>query len=99
MWDGGKGWKKAVHMSSCVTYVTKKHFVFVKRTLTYLAVNIIQWRREQDSGGGRGRREDRELGKARVRLNRVNKLCACGQGEKNPCLLMLFIKFWWDRSE
>ena len=41
IWDGGKGWEKAVHMPSCVTYVTKKHFMFVKRTLTYLAVNII----------------------------------------------------------
>ena len=57
-------------MPSCVTYVTKKHFMFVKRTLTYLAVNIIiQWRRGQDSGGEGGRGEDRELGKTRVRLN------------------------------
>jgi len=69
MWDGGKGWEKAVYMPSWVTYVTKKNFMFVKRTLTYLAVNISQWRRGQDSGGEGGRGEDRELGKARVRLN------------------------------
>jgi len=58
-------------MPSCVTYVTMKHFMFVKRTLTYLAVNlnIIQWRRGQDSGEEGGRGEDRELGKAGVRLN------------------------------
>jgi len=56
-------------MPSCVTYVTKKHFMFVKRTLTYLAVNIIiQWRRGQDSGEEGGRGEDRGLGKARVRF-------------------------------
>ena len=69
MWDGGKGWEKAVHMLSYDTYVTKKHFMFVKWTLTYLAVNIIWWRRGQDSGGEGGRGEDRGLGKARVRLN------------------------------
>jgi len=58
-------------MPSCVTSVTKEHFMFVKRTLTYLAVSIIRWRRGQDSGGEGGRREDsdRGLGKARVRLN------------------------------
>jgi len=56
-------------MSSCVTYVTKKHLIFVKRTLTYLAVIVIRWRRGQDSGGEGGRGEDRELGKARMRLN------------------------------
>jgi len=69
MWDGGKGWEEAVHIPSCVTYVTKKHLMFVKRTLTYLVVNIVRWRRGQDSGGEGGRREDRELVKARVRLN------------------------------
>ena len=69
MWDGGKGCEEAVHMPSCVTYVTKKHRMFVKQTLTYLAVIIIQWRRGQDSGGAGGRGEDRELGKERVRWN------------------------------
>jgi len=73
--------------------------MFVKRTLIYLAVNIIRWRRGQDIGGGGGRGEDRELGKARVRLNRVNELCGSERSEKNPCLLMLSIKIWWDRSE
>ena len=69
MWDGGKGWAEVVHMPFCVTYVTKKHLMFVKPTLTYLAVNIVWWRRGQDSCGKGGRGEDRELGKARVRLN------------------------------
>jgi len=46
-----RGWEKAVHMPSCVTYVTKKHFMLVKQTLTY----IIRGRGEQDSGGERGR--------------------------------------------
>jgi len=69
MWDGGKGWEKAVYKPSCVTNVKKKHFMFVKRTLTYLAVNIIWWRRGQDSGGEGGREEDRGLGKTRERLN------------------------------
>jgi len=55
--------------AGCVTYVTKKHFIFVKQTLKYLAVNIIRWRRGQDSGEERGRGEDRGLGKSRVRLN------------------------------
>jgi len=66
-------------MPSCVTYVTKEQFMFVKRTLTYLAMNVIQWRRGQDSGGEGGKEEDRGSGKARVRLNRVTKLCACGK--------------------
>jgi len=67
---GGEGWEKAVHMQSCVTYVRNEHFMFVKRTLTYLTVNIIWWRREQDSGGDAGRGEDRGLGKARVSLSK-----------------------------
>jgi len=58
-------------MPSCVIYVTKENFMFVKWTLTYLAVNIIRWRRGQDNGGEGGRGEDRGLGKARVRLNDV----------------------------
>jgi len=50
-------------------HIIDEHFMFIKRTLTYLAVNIIRWRRGQDSGGEEGRGEDRGLGKARVRLN------------------------------
>jgi len=46
-------------MPSCITYasVTKDHLMFVKWTLTYLAVHIITilGRGEQDSGGERGR--------------------------------------------
>jgi len=67
-----KRWEKAVHMLSCVKYVTnlEKHFMFVKQTLTYLTINtIIWWRRGQDSGRDGSRGEDRGLGKARVRLN------------------------------
>jgi len=43
-------------MPSCVASVTKEHFMFVKRTLTYSAVSIIQGRGEQGSGreGGKG---------------------------------------------
>jgi len=36
MWNSGKGWEKAVHMPSCVAYVTEEHMVFVKWALTYL---------------------------------------------------------------
>ena len=39
MWDGGKGWEKAVHMPSCVTYVREEHLIFVKWTLTYILDN------------------------------------------------------------
>jgi len=45
----------ALHMSQ------KENFMFVKQTLSYLAVNFIWWRREQDSGGEGGRWEDRRL--------------------------------------
>jgi len=31
MWDGGKGWEKAVHMPSCVAYVTKNFEAFYVR--------------------------------------------------------------------
>jgi len=34
-----------------------QHLMFVKRTLTYLAVNIIRYRRGRDSGGEGGRGE------------------------------------------
>jgi len=37
-------------MPSCIPYITKEHFVFLKQTLTYLAVSIIWGRGEQGSG-------------------------------------------------
>jgi len=54
-WDGGKVWEEAVHMPSCVTYLTKQHFMFLKRTLPHLAVSTIWGRGEQGSGGKGGR--------------------------------------------
>jgi len=45
----------ALHISQ------REHFMFVKRTLSCLAVNITWWRRGQDSGGEGGRGEDRGL--------------------------------------
>ena len=68
MWDSGKGWEKAVHMPSCVTYVTEKHLVFVKWTLTYLTMDVVRWGGKGASGKGGGNGGDRRLGKARVRL-------------------------------
>jgi len=50
-------------------HIIDEHFMFIKRTLTYLAVNIIRWMRGKDGGGGGGGGEDRGLGTARVRLN------------------------------
>jgi len=50
--DGGEGWEEAVPMPSCVT---QEHLMFVKWTLTYLAVSIIRGRGEQGSGGEGGR--------------------------------------------
>ena len=41
----GEGWEVTVYMPSYVTYVTKEHFIFIKRTLTYLALSIIQGRK------------------------------------------------------
>jgi len=43
MWEGSEGWEKAVHMPSCVTYVTEQHLMFVKWTLTYLIMDIVRW--------------------------------------------------------
>ena len=54
---------------------------------------------EGASGKGGGNGGDRGLGKARVRLELIDKLRACGEGSENPCLLMLSIEFWWDSSE
>jgi len=68
MWASGKGWEKAVHMPSCVTYVTKEHLMFVKWTLIYLTMDIIQWGGKGASVEGGGNGEDRVLGKAGVRL-------------------------------
>jgi len=68
MWDSGKGWEKAVHMPSCVTYVTEEHLMFVKWTLTYLTLDIVRWGGKEASGEGGGNWGDRGLGKARVRL-------------------------------
>jgi len=68
MWNSGKGWEKAVHMPSCVTYVTEKHLVFVKWALTYLAMDVVSWVGKGASGKGGGNGGDRGLGKASVRL-------------------------------
>ena len=43
IWDDSKGWEKAYHILSCVTFVTEEHLMFVKRTLTYLAMDIVRW--------------------------------------------------------
>ena len=43
-WNSGKGWEKAVHMPSCVTYVTEENLVFVKWALTYLTVDVVRWK-------------------------------------------------------
>jgi len=49
-------------MPSYITYVTKKHFMFVRRTLMYLAVYIIHWQDRGQQGSireaGRGSVED-----------------------------------------
>jgi len=55
-------------MPSCVTYVTEKHLMFVKWTLKYLTMDIGRWEGKGASGEGGGNREDRGLGKVRVRL-------------------------------
>jgi len=69
MWNSGKGWEKAVHMPSCVTYVTEEHLVFVKGAQTYLTTDVVRWGGKGASGQGGGNRGgDRGLGKARVRL-------------------------------
>ena len=68
MWDGGKVWEKAVHMPSCVTYVTEKHLVFVEWTLTYLTMDIVRCGGKGASGEGGGNGGNRGLSKARVRL-------------------------------
>jgi len=55
-------------MSQKSTYVTEQHLLFVEWALTYLSMDIVRWGGKGASrkGGGHGR--DRELGKARVRL-------------------------------
>jgi len=68
MWNSGKGWERAVHMPSCVTYVTEEHLVFVKWALTYLTVDVVRREGKRSSGKGGGNGGDRGLGKARVGL-------------------------------
>jgi len=68
MCNSDKGWEKAVHMLSCVTYVTEEHLMFVKWTLIYLLMDIIRWGWKGARGEGGGNGGDRGLGKARVRL-------------------------------
>ena len=41
MWNSGKGWEKAVHMPSCVVYVTEEHLVFVEWALTFLTMGVV----------------------------------------------------------
>ena len=60
------------------SYITAEHVMFIKQSLTYLAVNIIWMRKERGSkgtrrdgegcAGGRARREWIELGKHVVRM-------------------------------
>jgi len=52
-WWRDPGWEEAVHMPSCVTYVTQEHFVFVKRALAYLAASIVRGRSGRGSCGKR----------------------------------------------
>jgi len=54
MWDSGKGWEKAVHMPSCVTHVTEEYPMFVKWTLTNLAMDIVRWRGKELVARGQG---------------------------------------------
>jgi len=73
-WDeeGGKfpdgiimGWEEAVHVTCCVTYVTKEHFrrlIFVERTLAHLVVGIMWGRGVQNSCRGRRGRGYQRLG-------------------------------------
>jgi len=68
MWNSGEGWEKAVHMPSGVAYVTQEHLVFVKGTLTYLALGVVRWGGKRTSGRRGGNEGDRGLGKASVRL-------------------------------
>ena len=59
MWDSCKGWEKADHMQSCVTYFTEEHLMFVEWTLTYLTMDIIQWGGKElvERGEGTGETE------------------------------------------
>ena len=68
MWNSGKGWEKAVHMPSCVIYVTQEHLVFVEWALTYLTMGVVLRGGKGASGKGGGNAGDRGLGKASVRL-------------------------------
>jgi len=68
MWNSGKGWEEAVHMPSCVTYVTEEHLVFVKWALTHLAVDVVRRGGERSSGKGADNGGGRGLGKARMGL-------------------------------
>jgi len=49
--DGGEGGQNSFRIPTGVTYVTEKHFLLVKGTLTHLALCIIR------GGAGRGRDE------------------------------------------
>jgi len=55
-------------MPSGVADVTQEHLVFVKRTLTYLALGVVRWGGERTSGRKGGNEGDGWLGKASVRL-------------------------------
>jgi len=41
MWESVTGWEKAVHMPSCLIYVTEEHMVFVEWALTYLTMDVV----------------------------------------------------------
>jgi len=68
MWNSGKEWEKAVHMPSCVTYVTEEHLVFVKWALIHLTVNVVRRGGKRSSGKGGGSGGDRGSGNARMSL-------------------------------
>ena len=61
-------------MPSGVADVAQEHLVFVKRTLAYLALDVVQWGRERTRGRGGGNEGDKWVGKASVRLKGKNKL-------------------------
>ena len=94
--DGGEGGEEAVHKPTGVTNVTEKYFFIVKGTLTHLALCIsrgVAGRGSDEGQYGPGRGGGLVFGK--VRLEGVDKLCACSGGRVSPCFIVFEEEFRW----
>jgi len=89
-WGGGGG----SPLPTGVTYVTEKHFLIVKGTLTHLTLCIIRGKAGRGGGEGwYGPGRGWGLVFEKVRLEWVAELCVCSEGRVRRCFVVFAEQF------